>query len=197
MKGVFVDFWTDTLDNLADLSNSNNVPRNELIRRGSEAVLVLYGIPKSGIGEMLVEELKESERVLSNKPVNTRKLVKSLSNSTALSSTLSAIYAVNDGKEEASIIRVYFRTIQEHLQAIADPKYVGRQEDYETILEDVTSFANILAKLGKSRSELQNPATLHNSPTGNKRNQSESHQSQEPAQTSESIYQLHMRSDSK
>jgi len=160
MKGVLVDFWSDTLDNLDDLSKTNDIPRNELIRRGSEAVLVLYGIPKSDIGEMLLEELKENQRILSNKPVNRTRLVRALSNSTALSSALSAIYAVNDGKEEASIIRIYFRTIQEHLLVISDSNYRSKEEDFETIRDDVTSFANVLAKLVKTKDELSNSANL-------------------------------------
>ncbi len=151
MKSILVDFWTDTLDNLDELSKSEAIPRNELIRRGAESVLILQGLSKTEIGAILLGELEETERILSEKPLNKANLVQTLSKAVAISSALSAIYVVNDGKEEASIIRIYFRTLQEHLQVISDSDYVIQKEDSEAIKQDVMAFSNILAKLEKSR----------------------------------------------
>lgn len=149
MKGVLVDFWPDTIDNLDELSNQEGIAKNELIRRGAESVLVLYGVRKSEVGEILLKDLRESDRILSSKPVNKPNLIHALSEIMVLSSLLSALYIVNDGKEQASIIRVYFRTIQDHLNILEDPDISIQKEQFETIREDIISFANILGKLQK------------------------------------------------
>jgi len=144
---MLVDFWDDTFDNLDGIVEASGLPRNELVRRGSEAFLVMFGVPKYEIGDILLESLKENERILSSRHVSKVHLEESLSKTVALSSALSALYVVNEGKEQASVLRIYFNTIQGHLSIISQEDFQLRNPDISTIREDVRSFANILSKI--------------------------------------------------
>ena len=57
LKAISVDFWSDTLANLETLSQSTGIPKNEIIRRGTEISLLLHGLSEKEAIEWLLESL--------------------------------------------------------------------------------------------------------------------------------------------
>ncbi len=147
LKAISVDFWTDTLANLEALSGSTGIPKNEIIRRGAEISLLLYGVPVKDANEWLLESLHSTEKILSKRPLDLQHLRSELSKSTVLAATIGSIYVIYEGRDQANVLKLYFRAIQQHLFVISDPNIKLDASDIDSIREDVISFANILSKL--------------------------------------------------
>ncbi len=147
LKAISVDFWTDTLANLETLSQSTGIPKNEIIRRGTEISLLLYGLSEKEANEWLLESLRSTEKILSKRPLDAEELKSGLSKSTVLAAAASSIYITYAGREQASVLKLYFRAIQQHLLVMSEPSVKLGQLDVDSIKEDVASFANIVSKL--------------------------------------------------
>jgi hypothetical protein len=166
MKGILVDFLPDTLGNLQELSLTSGIPRSEMIRRGTETALALFGVPKREITNLLLQSLASNRTVLSESPVNNQKIAKELSRSASLAAALCAIYMVNSGVESAEMIRIYSQTIRRHLDVIEQKGTILDETQIKTLMDDVVSFANVMQKLqtldiGVKKPLVQSPPQQH------------------------------------
>jgi hypothetical protein len=161
MKGILVDFLPDTLGNLQELSLTSGIPRSEMIRRGTETALALFGVPKIEITSLLLQSLASNRTVLSESSVNNQKIAKELSRSASLSAAVYAIYMVNSGVESAEMIRIYSQTIRRHLDIIEQEDTVLDETQIRTLMDDVVSFANVMQKLQNMDAAVKNPSYNH------------------------------------
>ena len=149
LKAISVDFWTDTLANLEALSKSTGVPKNEIIRRGTEISLLLYGVSEKDANQWLLESLRNAEKILSKRPLEMQDIKSELSKSTVLAAALTSIYITYAGRDQPHILKLYFRAMQQHLLVISEPNAKLDASDIDSIKEDVVSFANIVSKLNE------------------------------------------------
>ena len=149
LKAISVDFWTDTLANLETLSNSTGIAKNEIIRRGTEISLLLYGVSEKDANQSLLESLRSAEKILSRRPLEVQELKSELSKSTVLAAALTSVYITYTGRDQPHVLKLYFRAIQQHLLVISEPNAKLDARDIESIKEDVISFANIVSKLNE------------------------------------------------
>lgn len=149
LKAISVDFWTDTLANLEALSNSTGIPKNEIIRRGTEVSLLLYGVSEKDTNQWLLESLRSAEKILSKRPLEIQELRSELSKSAVLAAALTSICITYTGRDQPHVLKLYFRAIQQHLLVISEPNAKLDASDIESIKEDVVSFANIVSKLNE------------------------------------------------
>lgn len=147
MKAISVDFWTDTLANLEALSNSTGLPKNEIIRRGAEISLLLYGVPEKDANHWLLDSLRSAESILSKRPLEMQELKSELSKSALLAAILTSVYITHTGRDQPHVLKLYFRALQQHLLVVSQPNAKLDSSEIQSIKEDVVSFANIVAKL--------------------------------------------------
>jgi hypothetical protein len=151
MHAISVDFWDDTLSNLGTFSKINKIAKSEVIRRGTESALLLYGTSALDLRVILIHSLEQNRRILKN-PSGNSELRKSLSISASLSAALSSITIVNDGREQAEILRIYTQSIQGHLKVVTSTHSLAN-EQAEAMDEDLTTYIGILRKLNKNNSQ--------------------------------------------
>jgi hypothetical protein len=147
LKAISVDFWTDTLSNLEALSNSTGIPKNEIIRRGTEVYLLMYGVSEKETSQWLLESLRSIEKILSKRPIVMQELKSEFSKSTILAAALTSQYITYLGREQPHVLKVYFRTIQQHLFLISQPNAKLSPSEIDIVKEDIVSFANVVSKL--------------------------------------------------
>lgn len=142
-----MDFWTDTLANLEGLSSSTGIPKNEIIRRGTEISLLLYGVSEKDANHWLLDSLRSTEKILSKRPLEMQELKSELSKSTVLAAALTSVYITYTGRDQPHVLKLYFRALQQHLLVISEPNARLDSREIQSIKEDVVALANIVAKL--------------------------------------------------
>ena len=147
LKPISVDFWTDTLANLEGLSSSTGIPKNEIIRRGTEISLLLYGVSEKDANHWLLDSLRNTEKILAKRPLEMQELKSELSKTTVLAAALTSVYITYTGRDQPHVLKLYFRALQQHLLVISEPNAKLDSSEIQSIKEDVIALANIVSKL--------------------------------------------------
>jgi len=150
-----LDLGSDLSTNLDILVEANGIAKSELIRRGAEVAVVLYGVGRSDVRDLLLKSLRESKKALEDYRNNLTELRIALSKSAALSTVLSSISIVNEGRESTDIIKIYAESIGGHLKVVNNSDKLDKPQ-LQAIDEDLTTFIGILRKLDHGEALEQN-----------------------------------------
>lgn len=149
-KRYIFDLWGDTRENLDALSEVSKISTAELVRRGAECALILYGIEPTELKSSLLDNLSKIRYELARNSSVRADLVPSLSKTVAFAASLSAIYMINEGRESHAALQLYAQSMREHLATFniqKDSDFKPRERD--TLKSDVESFLNLLNKMDK------------------------------------------------
>ncbi|MGH2637866.1 MAG: hypothetical protein ACRDF4_01040 [Rhabdochlamydiaceae bacterium] len=155
MKPIPLELRADTLRNLDGVAGELGIPRVELIRRCVEVGVLLGGVSVSEITHLLQESLQENELMLSEDNIDKSKLGHELAKSAFLAAALCSISLVNEGREKSNVLKMYFRAMQTHSIALAEPELKLEELDVNAVRQDVVSFSNLLRKLELTAKEEQ------------------------------------------